>query len=70
MVNFVSEIKKKKIFILPCALNENSPRKHNSEENWKLLKNIKIFLHTLLPNRVIKDKLRFALLTRSFFIFP
>ena len=69
MVNFISEIKKMKIFILPCPSNEDSPRKHNSEENWKLLKNMKKVLYTLLSNRVIKGKLNFALSSLVFLYF-
>ena len=50
-----------KISILLCASNEESPRKHNSEENWKLLKNMTKVLYTLVSNRIIKGKLHFAL---------
>ena len=64
MVNFVSEIKKKKNLILPCGSNEDFPRIHNSEENWKLLKNIKIFLHALLS---ITIQLNYVLLYQHFF---
>ena len=55
MVNFVTETKTKtqKNLILPCASNEDFPRTHNSEESWKILNKIKIFLHALLSNRVI-----------------
>ena len=64
MVNFVSEIKKKKNLILPCGSNEDFPRIHNSEENWKLLKNTKIFLHALLS---ITIQLNYVLLYQHFF---
>ena len=50
-----------RIFILLCDSNEDSPRKHNSEENWKLIKNMTKGLYTLLSNRVMKGKLHFAL---------
>ena len=43
-----------KIFILLSASNGDSPRKNNSEENWKLLKNMTKIFYTLLSNRVIK----------------
>ena len=46
MENFISEIKKMKIFVLPCTSNEDYPRKHNSEDNWKLLKNMTKALYT------------------------
>ena len=46
MENFISEIKKMKIFVLPCTSNEDYPRKHNSEVNWKLLKNMTKALYT------------------------
>ena len=46
MENFISEIKKMKTFVLPCTSNEDYPRKHNSEENWKLLKNMTKALYT------------------------
>ena len=44
ILNFISEIKKKKIFILPYAWNEDFPRRHISEGNWKLLNNMTIVL--------------------------
>ena len=59
MVIFISEILKMKIFILLCASNDDSPRNHNSEENWKLLKKMAKVLYTLLSSCVIKGKLHF-----------
>ena len=58
-----------KISILLRASNEESPRKHNSEENWKLLKNMTKVLYTLLSNRIIKGKLHFALSSLVFSYF-
>ena len=46
---------------LPCASNQDSPRKHTFEENWKLLLNMTIGLHGLLSNGVRKGILIFAL---------
>ena len=67
MVNLLVKLK---IFILLCASNEDSPRKHNSEKNWKPLKNMTKVLYTLLSNRVVKSKLHFALssLVSSYFL--
>ena len=50
-----------KIFFMFSTSNEDSPRKHNSEENRKLLKNMTKILYRLLSNCVIKGKLHFAL---------
>ena len=58
-----------KISILLCASNEEYPRKHNSEENWKLLKNMTKVLYTLVSNRIIKGKLHFALSSLVFSYF-